>query len=160
MTSQRLGELSTLKLDGGKCLSAANRPLDTMTKTQLTSSSDPDLSSPTQDRAFLQRRRSSSAPRRTTTKIFTEPEPPKLHEVPRRSPFGALLSRTLPKYTGPHEVGVCDIEVPVPRQTFGTFKHKRMPNAKSGIAMDTVMFSLFYPCEHQEKPKPVVWFPK
>lgn len=141
-----------------------------MTKTRFTSSSDPDLPSPTEERGPPKgpprrsptRRRSSSVPppRETTTNILTEPEPPKLHEVPRRSPFGALLSRTLPKYTGPHEVGVCDIEVPIARQTFGTFTHKKMPDAKAGIAIDTVMFSLFYPCEHQEKPKPVVWFPK
>ena len=106
------------------------------------------------------RRRSSTLPRSTTTHILADPEPPKLHEVARRSPFGALISRTLPKYTGPHEVGVCDLEIPVPRQTFGTFKHKNLPDAKAGIAIDTVMFSLFYPCVHQEKPKPVVWFPK
>ena len=131
-----------------------------MTKTQLATNSNLDLPSPTQERSFSQRRRSSSLPGTTTTNILPEPEPPKVHEVPRRSPFGALLSRTLPRYTGPHEVGVGDIEVPVPRQTFGTFTHKSISNAKAGIAMDTVMFSLFYPCEHQEKPKPVVWFPK
>ena len=83
-----------------------------------------------------------------------------LHQIPRRSPFGALLSRTLPHYTGPHPVGVCDVEVPVQRRTFGTFKHKAMNNADAGLAMDTVLFSLFYPCELPEKPAPVVWFPK
>ena len=84
-----------------------------------------------------------------------------LHQVPRRSPFGALLSRTLPHYTGPYPVGVCDIEVPVQRRTFCTFKHKAMmQGAEAGLAMDTVLFSLFYPCELPEKPAPVVWFPK
>lgn len=135
-----------------------------MTNPYLTSSSNPDLPSPVSEgpsSSLPKRRRSLTLPRPTTTHILAaDPEPPKLHEVPRRSPFGALLSRTLPKYTGPHEVGVCDLEIPVPRQTFGTFTHKKMPNAKAGIAMDTVLFSLFYPCVHQEKPKPVVWFPK
>ncbi|GJE98066.1 hypothetical protein PsYK624_142880 [Phanerochaete sordida] len=139
-----------------------------MAKTHFASTSDPDLPGPSPKhergppRIPPRRRRSSSMPprREPTTNLLTEPEPPKLHEVPRRSPFGALLSRTLPKYTGPHDVGVCDIEVPVPRKTFGTFTHKKMPQAQAGIAIDTVMFSLFYPCEHTEKPKPVVWFPK
>ena len=139
-----------------------------MAKTHFASTSDPDLPGPPPKhqrgppRMPPQRRRSSSMPprREPTTNLLTEPEPPKLHEVPRRSPFGALLSRTLPNYTGPHDVGVCDIEIPVARQTFGTFTYKKLPNAKAGIAMDTIMFSLFYPCEHKEKTKNVVWFPK
>ena len=57
-------------------------------------------------------------------------------------------------------MGVCDIEIPVPRQTFGTFKHKSMPEANVGLAMDTVLFTLFFPCELPEKPAPIVWFPK
>jgi hypothetical protein len=85
---------------------------------------------------------------------------PKLHEVSRRSPFGALLSRTLPSYTGSYDVGVCDIEVPVERQTFGNFAHKSMPNKPAGLTLDTVLFSMFYPCEKPNSPKPVVWFPK
>lgn len=92
--------------------------------------------------------------------ILPSPEPPKLHEVPQRSPFGALLSRTLPHYTGPHPVGVCDIEIPVSRRTFGTFKHKSLPDSDAGLAMDTVLFSLFYPCEAPKKPPGVAWFPK
>lgn len=80
--------------------------------------------------------------------------------MPRHSPFGTLLSRTLPKYTGPFHVGVYDMEIPVNRQTFGSFTHKEMPNRTAGIALDTVLFSLFYPCEKPEKPKPVAWFPK
>lgn len=109
-------------------------------------------------------RRSSSlsgVPRPTTTSLHPPPEPPKLHSVPRHSPFGALLSRTLPTYTGKYDVGVCDLEIPVSRQTFGTFKYKHMPDSEvAGIAMDTVLFSLFYPCERQDKSKGVAWFPK
>lgn len=107
------------------------------------------------------RRHSSILGRPTTTNLSSPPEPPKLYTVPRHSPFGALLSRTLPNYTGKYDVGVCDMEFPVPRQTFGTFKYKNMPGSDvAGIAMDTVMFSLFYPCEHLDKPKGVAWFPK
>ncbi|KAI0686666.1 platelet-activating factor acetylhydrolase [Cytidiella melzeri] len=99
--------------------------------------------------------------RPTTSALHPTPEPPKLHSVPRHSPFGALLSRTLPNYTGKYEVGVCDLELPVPRQTFGTFKYKQMPDSDvAGIAMDTVLCSLFYPCERQEKQRGVAWFPK
>ncbi|TFK45802.1 alpha/beta-hydrolase [Heliocybe sulcata] len=89
-----------------------------------------------------------------------DPESPRLHQVPRKSPFGALLSRTLPEYSGPHAVGVCDIEVPLPRQTFGNFKHKSLPGSGNvGLVMDTVLFSLFYPCEKPAKPTPTAWFP-
>jgi hypothetical protein len=87
------------------------------------------------------------------------PTAPKVHEVPRRSPFGALLSRTLPEYGGEYDVGVCDIEVPVTPRKFGTFTHKSMPNKPAGLVLDTVLFSVFYPCEKQDKPAPVVWFP-
>lgn len=105
--------------------------------------------------------RSSSLPRPTTTNLLSPPEPPKLHSLSKHSPFGALLSRTLPNYTGKYDVGVCDIEIPVPRQTFGTFKHKNLPNSDvAGIALDTILFSLFYPCERQGKSKGVAWFPK
>ncbi|KZT29794.1 alpha/beta-hydrolase, partial [Neolentinus lepideus HHB14362 ss-1] len=85
---------------------------------------------------------------------------PRLHHIPRKSPFGALLSRTLPEYRGPYDVGVCDIEVPVPRQTFGNFTHKSLPgSAHVGLVIDTVLFSLFYPCEKPAKPTPTAWFP-
>ncbi|CDO71911.1 hypothetical protein BN946_scf184940.g58 [Trametes cinnabarina] len=86
-------------------------------------------------------------------------KPPKLQEFSKQSPFGALLSRTLPNYTGPYSVGVRDLEVPIPRQSFGTFRHKRMPHVDAGIVVDTVLFTVFYPCEPQEKPKYVAWFP-
>ncbi|OSD02126.1 alpha/beta-hydrolase [Trametes coccinea BRFM310] len=85
---------------------------------------------------------------------------PKLQEISKHSPFGALLSRALPKYTGPFAVGVRDLEVPIPRQSFGTFRHKHMPHVDAGIVVDTVLFTLFYPCEPQDNPKYVAWFPK
>jgi hypothetical protein len=87
------------------------------------------------------------------------PAAPKVHAVSRRSPFGALLSRTLPRYGGPHAVGVCDVETPVTPRTFGKFVHKAVPDSQSGLALDTVLLTLFYPAERQDKVNPVVWFP-
>lgn len=79
----------------------------------------------------------------------------------KHSPFGALLSRTLPRYTGPYKVGVTDVELPVPRRTFGNFKHKKMPTAEAGLSMETVFFTLFYPAEPAaDAAGRVVWFPK
>lgn len=94
----------------------------------------------------------------------TDTETPLLHTVSQKSPFGALLSRTLPSYTGPYKVGVCDVEVPVSdKRTFGSFNHKKLfrnNDGKGGLVLSTVMFSLFYPCEKQAKVNPVVWFPR
>jgi hypothetical protein len=138
-----------------------------MTTRRLASSSNPNLPPRPRQKAdssqrSLKRRSTSLSPVRTTVTNTQDhnPEPPKIQAVSRHSPFGALLSRTLPKYTGPHEVGVCDLEIPVDRQTFGSFTHKDMPDRTAGIALDTVLFSLFYPCDKPEKPKPVAWFPK
>lgn len=101
-------------------------------------------------------------------------EPPTIRKAPSsRSPFGALLSRSLPGYSGTYEVGVIDVEVPVARQTFGDFIHRNLkrhhaendPTLKGqrGLVMDTVMFSLFYPAhahEGKRKHDRVVWFPR
>ena len=101
-------------------------------------------------------------------------EPPTVRKAPSsRSPFGALLSRSLPGYSGTYEVGVIDVEVPVARQTFGNFIHRNLkrhhaekdPTLKGqrGLVMDTVMFSLFYPADAQSgnrKHDRVVWFPR
>lgn len=141
----------------------ASTPTRTMGSSHPSSVPSPPFSPGSPRNTELQR--PASLPRSTTAipdETFCDDGlgPPKIKEVPRHSPFGALLSRTLPNYTGPHEVGVCDLEIPVPRQTFGTFTHKNIPKQKAGIAVDTVLFTLFYPCEPQEKPKPVAWFPK
>ncbi|KAH9930236.1 platelet-activating factor acetylhydrolase, isoform II-domain-containing protein [Fomitopsis serialis] len=99
--------------------------------------------------------------------------PPSPAKPPPPLPFGALLSRTLPHYSGVYQVGVIDVEVPVARQTFGNFIHHNLkrhhaendPTLKGqrGLVMDTVMFSLFYPADaHQgdRKQDRVVWFPR
>ena len=92
---------------------------------------------------------------------MNNPQPPRVQTVSKRSPWGALLNRTLPNYSGPFPVGVCDVELPVPRQTFGTFIHRKVPGAEAGLAMDTVLFSVFYPAQpNWTTPKRAVWFPK
>ena len=85
---------------------------------------------------------------------------PRVASVSRRSPLGALLSRTLPSYGGPYRVGVCDIELPVPRKTFGTFTHKTLSNTEAGLAMETVFFSVFYPAEKTSSTQRALWFPR
>ncbi|KAI6094214.1 platelet-activating factor acetylhydrolase [Pisolithus thermaeus] len=86
-------------------------------------------------------------------------ETPHIQAVPKRSPYGALFSRTLPHYSGQYRVGVRDVEIPIPKQSFGKFKHKSMPN-EVGITIDTAMFTLFYPTESNAKDHRVVWFPR
>lgn len=89
-----------------------------------------------------------------------EPQVP-LIKNEKKSRFGTFISRSLPEYTGPLPVGVCDIELPVPRQTFGSFQHAKMPGQSASLVMDSVLFSVFYPCVvgdggHEKQ----VWFPK
>jgi platelet-activating factor acetylhydrolase len=73
---------------------------------------------------------------------------PVLQAVAKRSPFGALLTRTLPNYSGVYEVGVCDIELPIDhskRGTYGNFRHKNMPDREAGLRIETVLWTMFYP---------------
>ncbi|KAH8919333.1 hypothetical protein BT69DRAFT_1224294 [Atractiella rhizophila] len=80
-----------------------------------------------------------------------------------RSSFGALLTRTLPKYTGSYPVGVCDVELPIEPQTFGSFKHISMPSLHAGLRIDSVLFSVFYPAKIDPSSGAtpgVAWFPK
>ncbi|TCD63663.1 hypothetical protein EIP91_005143 [Steccherinum ochraceum] len=82
--------------------------------------------------------------------FLPKPPPPEspqvLQTVHKRSPFGALLSRTLPNYSE--------------KKTFGNFKHRSMPNAAAGLTIDTVLFTLFYPAESMNSNQRVVWFPR
>ncbi|KAI6045280.1 platelet-activating factor acetylhydrolase [Pisolithus marmoratus] len=86
-------------------------------------------------------------------------ETPHIQVVPKRSPYGALFSRTLPHYSGQYRVGVRDVEIPIPKQSFGNFKHKSMPN-RVGITIDTALFTLFYPTESTANDCQIVWFPR
>jgi platelet-activating factor acetylhydrolase len=57
-----------------------------------------------------------------------------MQTISRRSPWGALLSRTLPEYKGPHAVGVFDMEIPVntPRNV-GSFRYRDIPLHEGGF---------------------------
>ena len=92
--------------------------------------------------------------------MSNNPDAPLVETVSKRSPFGALVSRTLPKYTGSYPVGICDIELPVPTQTIGIFKHRKLSDTPAGLVMDTVLFSVFYPAEDVTSKDHMVWFPK
>ncbi|KAG6331534.1 hypothetical protein ID866_7554, partial [Astraeus odoratus] len=86
-------------------------------------------------------------------------ETPHIATISKRSPYGALFTRTLPHYGGEYRVGVRDVEIPVPRQSFGNFKHKSIL-AEAGITIDTVMFTLFYPTDSEGNDHQIVWFPR
>lgn len=53
------------------------------------------------------------------------------------------------------------IEVPVERQTFGEFEHSKIPGSAAGLALETVLFTLFYPAVVSTGSSDrVLWFPK
>ncbi|KAH7909875.1 platelet-activating factor acetylhydrolase [Hygrophoropsis aurantiaca] len=88
-------------------------------------------------------------------------ESPHISSVPKRTPFGAFFSRTLPNYSGKYPVGVRDVELPISKQSFGNFRHKSMPAAEAGVTIDTVFFTLFYPADpDSQSTHDVVWFPR
>jgi platelet-activating factor acetylhydrolase len=61
-----------------------------------------------------------------------------LRTLSRLSPFGALLSRTLPEYSGKHNVGVFDIEVPVKEpKNVGSFVLKDIPDSEPGFKLES-----------------------
>lgn len=55
-----------------------------------------------------------------------------------------LLSTNLPPYTGKHDVGTIDLEVPVnpPRRVDETINTE---TGEPAFQVDTVLFSIFYP---------------
>jgi platelet-activating factor acetylhydrolase len=53
-----------------------------------------------------------------------------------------LLSSNLPAYTGPHEVGLVDIEVPVDHRTI---HNATLKDGTPAFKMETILFSLYYP---------------
>ena len=94
--------------------------------------------------------------------LTNRPSQPVIETAGKHSPFGAMISRTLPKYRGQFPVGVCDVELPVPRETFGTFRHKSIDaeHGSAGISLETVLYSIYYPTTCGDCGKRVVWFPK
>ncbi|KAI1414911.1 platelet-activating factor acetylhydrolase [Hypoxylon sp. FL1857] len=88
------------------------------------------------------------------------------HRQPGPSPprqFKERLFHTLPDYAGPYSVGMMEIEVPVrePR-TFSRIKRNHM----HALRLDTVLFSIFYPCDassyasNKKKPSKATWLPR
>ncbi|KAL1603846.1 hypothetical protein SLS60_005438 [Paraconiothyrium brasiliense] len=75
--------------------------------------------------------------------------------------WSPLFASKLPQYTGPHDVGTIDLEVPVqdPRQVIdAVFK----ADGKPAFQLDTVLFTLYYPAvkgARSSKPRHK-WFPQ
>ncbi|KAI0881523.1 platelet-activating factor acetylhydrolase, isoform II-domain-containing protein [Annulohypoxylon maeteangense] len=88
-------------------------------------------------------------------------------QKPGRSPprtFRERLFHALPDYVGPYSVGVMEIEMPVrePR-TFSRIKRNHM----HALRMDTVLFTIFYPCDASsyvpdkgKMPSKATWLPR
>ncbi|KAI0843936.1 platelet-activating factor acetylhydrolase, isoform II-domain-containing protein [Daldinia vernicosa] len=86
---------------------------------------------------------------------------------PGKSPpkaFREHLFHSLLNYAGPYSVGIMEIEVPVrePR-TFSRIKHNHM----HALRMDTVLFSIYYPCDPSsyaqsrgKRPSKATWLPR
>ncbi|KAF3069701.1 Platelet-activating factor acetylhydrolase [Daldinia childiae] len=81
-----------------------------------------------------------------------------------RKAFREHLFHSLPNYTGPYSVGIMEIEVPVrePR-TFSRIKR----NHTHALRMDTVLFSIYYPCDPSSyaqsrgnRPSKATWLPR
>ncbi len=119
------------------------------------------LSSTSLDKAIVENTLATNAETVLVEPPSTNPDSTTVTVVSKRSPFGALLTRTLPRYTGPHKVGVTDVEIPIERRSFGSFRHKTMPTINAGLSIETVLFTLFYPSDPPVgSADRVVWFPK
>jgi platelet-activating factor acetylhydrolase len=72
-----------------------------------------------------------------------------------------LLSSNLPPYTGKHDVGTIDLEVPVdpPRRVGETIN---IETGEPAFQVDTVLFSIFYPSVNgsQSTKEKHLWVPK
>lgn len=88
---------------------------------------------------------------------------PAFTAVHGHSPWGALLSRSLPTYSGRFKVGVREAEFPVEVERIGSFARKPIDgeDSKAGFELETILFTLFYPCEpKRNEPSKVMWFPR
>lgn len=90
------------------------------------------------------------------------PHQSEVKSVHSHNPFGALLSRCLPAYSGPYNVGARDVEFPVEHQDIGSFALADPARGKRvGFELDTVLYTLFYPCDPNiGQASRVMWFPK
>jgi len=90
----------------------------------------------------------------------TKPQYPPTAPGPKKTWREEFL-HSLPRYPGPYNVGYMEIEVPArePR----AFSHIRR-NHEPALRMDTVLFSVFYPCEQGPAGEPsldtVPWLPR
>jgi platelet-activating factor acetylhydrolase len=70
---------------------------------------------------------------------------------------------SLPSYSGRHSVGIMEIELPVGEPQ--TFSHIKRDNVHA-LRMDTVLFSIYYPCDrssyasHGVRPSRATWLPR
>ncbi|KAI1398810.1 platelet-activating factor acetylhydrolase, isoform II-domain-containing protein [Hypoxylon fuscum] len=78
--------------------------------------------------------------------------------------FREHLFHTLPNYAGPYSVGIMEIEVPV-REPRAFSRIKR--NHIHALRMDTVLVSIFYPCDSSsyavhkgKRPSKATWLPR
>ena len=77
--------------------------------------------------------------------------------------FREYFFHTLPEYSGPYSVGFMDIEFPARQpRTFSNIKR----NHQHALRLDTVLFSVFYPCDLSsysvtgKKPSRATWLPR
>ncbi|OCF34757.1 hypothetical protein I316_03299 [Kwoniella heveanensis BCC8398] len=109
------------------------------------------------------------------------PQAPKVSSTYTHSKLGTIWSRQMPEYSGSYPVGAMDVEFPIEPQTIGSFRHRKLANKQkkgtsseenittAGIEIDTVLFTLFYPCDldqgqnrtqNEGGGKGTVWFPR
>ena len=71
-----------------------------------------------------------------------------------------LLASKLPRYTGPHDVGVITIESPTKQRVTSDFKFKS--TGEPAFQLDTVLFDLYYPANPASSSQKSrhYWFPK
>ena len=90
----------------------------------------------------------------------TEPRYPPTAPGPKKTWREEFL-HSLPRYPGPYNVGYMEIEVPARKPR--AFSHIRR-NHEPALKMDTVLFSVYYPCEHGPAEEPsldtVPWLPR
>lgn len=102
------------------------------------------------------------------TRVRPERECEGRGETPKPGPsppkgWREYFFHTLPEYTGPYSVGFMEIELPVRQpRTFSNVKR----NHVHALRLDTVLFSVFYPCDlssysvTRKKPSRATWLPR
>lgn len=101
--------------------------------------------------------------RRTSSTAKKSPQYPPTAPGPRKT-WRETLLHSLPRYPGPYNVGYMEIEVPARQPR--AFSHIRR-NHEPALRLDTVLFSVYYPCVEQQardssepSPDTVPWLPR